>query len=214
MESLLGSTSTASGSISLYAGSVDKANHQADYLVLSASFSYQESSQDTVSVNFGDLYKGLSLSASEIIEKLNGMLKAKLPNGIQSLQPQDVTPEATAERIVNGVTAFFSAFAKQHPELEGADLLSEFMEQVRCGVAQGYDEAFSILEGLGAFQYDGVQSGIEKTKRLIEEKLAAYENFKRQEMGLTSPDPAVPVKDEILAQGGAGVMAANTESDR
>ncbi len=146
--------------------------------------------KDTLSFDFSDISKSLSIKAQKIVEKLNELLKADLPDGLQSLKPQDVTPEATAERIVQGATAFFQIFADQNPELSGEELLNKFMETIRSGIKQGYEEAFGILQGLGAFEIDGVKEGVEETMRLIEEKLVQYEDMKREELGLAPKDSA------------------------
>lgn len=163
--------------------------------------------EDKVDVSFQDLYKALSLSAKQIVDKINALLGNKLPDGVQSLKPEDVTPEATAERIVKGSTAFFDIFAKQNPNLSGEELLNRFMDTIRGGIAQGYGEAFRILEGLGAFEYEGVKKGVEETKRLIDEKLAAYETSMREKLGLQPlPDLDGQVADvasrEIVASAG------------
>ena len=166
--------------------------------------------EDKVSVNFQDLYKSLSITAKAVVDKINEQLGEFLPNGVQSLKPEDVTPEATADRIVAGTTAFFDAYAKQHKNLEGEELIDSFMAEIRKGIGTGYDDAVNILEGLGAFNYDGVKDGIEKTKSLIEEKLIAFENLKRKELGLpvaesSKDEAASKTKNEVAAQAGASI---------
>ncbi len=166
--------------------------------------------EDTVSLNFGDLYKGLSISAKSIVDAINQQLGDFAPAGVQNLKPEDVTPEATADRIVTGSVAFFDAYAKQHKDLEGEELIDSFMAEIRKGIKTGYDDAFNILKGLGAFEVEGVQDGIEKTKSLIEEKLVAFENQKRKEFGLpvaeeTRDNAAEKTKNEVTAQAGASI---------
>lgn len=84
------------------------------------------------------------------------------------------------------------------------------MSEIRKGIDQGYSEAFSILEGLGAFNFEGVLEGVETTKQLIEEKLIAYEAQKREELGL---DPisvkekvSSSVENEVLSQAGLNTL--------
>src|SRR5262249_17386689 len=125
--------------------------------------------------DFQKLYESLSLTGKQIVDKINEQLKTTLPNGVQSLKPEEVTPDATAQRIVDGVTASFDAYAKQHKDLSGDDLINSFLNEVQKGVSSGYSDAFNTLKALGAFDVDGVQSGVEKTRSLIDEKLAAWE---------------------------------------
>ena len=165
---------------------------------------------DKVDVSFEELYKSLSLTAKKVIDKLNELLESSLPGGIQSLKAEEWTPEATAERIVTQVTALFSIYAKQNPDLEGEELLNGFMDTIRSGVGQGYGDAFEILESLGAFEFDGVQSGVERTKELIDEKLALYEAKMREQLGIETADDEVSAQsvasstsDDLLAYGGA-----------
>ena len=207
MDSLLATSSSSSGAVKLYSASYSTAQYSADVMVLEASFS-QNSSAAVVGIDFSDLYKSLSVNAQRIVDKLNEMLKASLPNGLQSLSPDEVTPEATAERIVSGATGLFAAYAEQHPELDGKELIESFMEKIRAGVKQGYEEAFGILQALGAFEFDGVQSGIEETMKLVERKLADFEALKLKELGVD--DGASPVsenvKSEVLKKGGVSVL--------
>lgn len=176
-------------------------------LVLSKTFDEQE---DDNSAGLDDLVKGLTVTAREVVDKLNELLKAKLPGGLESLKPEDVTPEATAERIVQGSVGFYDVYAKQHPELQGEELLNSFLQTVRSGIDTGYADAYSTLDGVGAFEFDGVKEGVEKTKSLIEEKLKTFEAFKRKELGLDSPDVAVNIADitksQILSQAGGRAL--------
>lgn len=166
---------------------------------------------DASTIDFGDsaLASGISLTAEEILAKINELLKADLPEGIESLAPSEVTPEATAERIVNGSTAFFSIYAQQNPDLEGEDLLNSFLDTIRGGIDQGYNEAVSILDGLGAFSIEGVKSGVEETRRLIDVKLAEFEARKREELGLPSVKigarAAESTQEAVLSQAGSSL---------
>ena len=159
---------------------------QVDLLVINNTLGVKN--DDTLDIGSSYLYKGLSESAKEIVLKINELLKSKLPDGLESLKPEDVTAEATAQRIVSGVTGLFEVYKEQHPELEGEELLSQFMSTIRSGVSAGYNDAFQTLEGLGAFSFDGVKQGIETTKSLIEEGLKAWEAQKKEELGITT-DP-------------------------
>ena len=208
MDSLLSSSSTSS-SVQQYSAvslQINTAKAQVNYLAiqsLSAS-----SSEDAASISFEDLYQGLPLTAQKIIDQING--KIGVENYIQNHVSDDNSPEATADRIVSGVTGLFGVYSEQHPELEGEDLLSGFMETIRKGVQTGYDDAYSFLQGLGAFDYDGVQSGVEQTKALIETKLNDFETKMREQLGLNTEVNADSVSNqvsnELLAQSGYNVL--------
>jgi len=194
------------------ASSRSRASYSADILVIHASFQSSSSSNsngsDQVNVGIDDLSKALSVKADKIISKLNELLKDKLPDGIQSLKPEDTTPEATSDRIVQGATAFFDLFAKQNPDLSGEDLLKKFMDTIRSGIQSGYDDATKTLQDLGAFDFDGVKAGIEKTKDLIEKKLQAFETQKRKDLGLDpqlAQDVAATTNTELLKQAGGSI---------
>ena len=179
---------------------------QSDLLIIESITPSSDS--DSVAFSFQDLYKSLSVESKKIIDAINEQLKVSLPDGVQSLSPDQVTPEATAEKIVSGTTAFFSVFQDQNPDLQGEDLLNAFMKTIRGGIDSGYDDAVKTLEGLGAFEFDGVQDGVKQTKSLIESKLVAFEKQMRQQMGLDPKDPvaeasAVDIKNAVLTQAGA-----------
>ena len=184
-------------------------NLDADALIIE---SINEKDEDSVNVSFADLYKSLSVEARKIIDALNAELKTELPDGIQSLSPEQVTPDATASRIVQGITALFDIYAKQNPNLAPEELLSSFMEQARKGVDQGYGDALHTLEGLGAFEFDGVLEGVQKTKELIEAKFVAYEAQKRKELGLdvAAEQVAEEVTPELLKQAGSDIYKSGS----
>lgn len=166
--------------------------------------------EDRVSLNFNELYKSLTGTAKSIIDKLNELLKAKVPNGIQSLSPEEVTPEATADRLVKQFSNLFEIYKKNNPELD-EEKFNEFFEKVRQGVQAGYDDAFETLKALGAFEFEGVQAGVEKTKVLIESKLKEFEKAKRAEFGFDSSDPAEGAQNAVtyglLTQAGGNLLS-------
>lgn len=172
--------------------------------ILSSLEKKPQSASDSVEFDFSSAGKAIVLSEREIVEKLNELLAEKLPDGIESLSPEEVTPEATAERIVTGATSFFDVFARQNPELEGEELLSSFMDTIRSGIETGYGQAYETLDGLGAFEFEGVKEGIQKTKGLIEEKLQAFEAMKREQLGIVS-EIADNTTASLLAEGGRQV---------
>ncbi len=140
---------------------------------------------DKVDVSMREVYKSLTVFAQKVLDKLQEILGDKLPDGLESLNPEDHTSEKTAQRIADGSTALLAVFARQRPDLQGEALISEFMKTIRGGIDSGYKDAAAILGDIGALTIDGVQSGIDETMRLVEEKLKAFEDNYRKQNGLT-----------------------------
>lgn len=164
-------------------------------------------SNDLVEVALDDVYKSLTVLGQKVISKLEEILGDKLPEGgIAALKPEDHTPEATAQRIVDGVTGLLPAFQAQNPDLEGEELLDQFMSTIRGGIQQGYGEAMEILGSIGALEFDSVSSGIEKTMKIVEEKLVAFETDYREKF------LRKPTSDEQAAPGNTTAQTSPTSS--
>jgi hypothetical protein len=113
------------------------------------------------------------------IEGINEVLKETLgDNPIQNAYESglDVSPEATAERIVSLSTAFFGAYQEANPELNQEDALNQFVDVIRGGIDQGFAEAREILEGLNVLEGD-IATNIDLTYDLVQQGL---DNFLAQ----------------------------------
>jgi len=125
----------------------------------------------TVSISSGN--ESLALVYKTALEGINDVLTEQL--GDNSLQPAyesglDVSPEATAERIVSQSTTFFEAFQQNHVNLKVDEALNDFAELIRSGVEKGFSESKDILASLQVLEgqvsadidltYDLVQAGI------------------------------------------------------
>jgi hypothetical protein len=134
--------------------------------------------QSAVDVSAGSKY--LSLTFKTAIEGINDALKETLgDNAIQNAYDSglDVSPEATAERIVSLSTAFFGSYQKQHPELSQEDALTKFTDLISGGINTGFGEARDILSALQVLEGD-IASNIDLTYDLVQEKLSSFiENF-------------------------------------
>ena len=115
-------------------------------------------------------YTGLAISADEILEKINESL-SQYGRTVEQLRPEDATPEATANRILKGVEGFFGAYKDQNPDLSDEELVDGFIEAVGGGIEKGYAEAYEILKGIGAFSFEGVEEGVDKTLSLLKSGL-------------------------------------------
>jgi hypothetical protein len=85
----------------------------------------------------------------------------------------DVSPEATAERIVAFSTNFFPLYLKQNPEMDEQQALTKFTGIISGGIDQGFEEAKEVLTGLNVLEGD-IASNIEKTYELVQKGLADF----------------------------------------
>lgn len=105
------------------------------------------------------------------IDRINELLAPELgPDAIQGAMDQDNSPEATAGRILSLATGFYEAYAGQHPGEDGDQLAKNFVDLIRGGFEQGFNEAKDILEGLNVLSGD-IESGIMKTFDLVQKGL-------------------------------------------
>jgi hypothetical protein len=127
-----------------------------------------------VSISSGN--QSLSLLLKTAIEGINESLEDTMgPNAIQNSYDSgiDVSPEATAERIVSMSTAFFSVYQEQHPEMSTEEALSTFVGIIGGGIDQGFSEAREILSGLRVLEGD-IATNINKTYTFVQEGLAKF----------------------------------------
>jgi len=110
------------------------------------------------------------------IDNINEQLAPEFgPNALQAAMQQDNSPEATAERILSLSTAFFDSYASQHPNKDREDVARHFVDIMRGGFEKGYNEAASILKGLGVLEEGGlVATEIGKTFELVQK---GYDDF-------------------------------------
>ena len=114
------------------------------------------------------------------IENINAELQPTM--GEEAIQTAydtglDVSPEATADRIVSMSTAFFGSYSKQHPEMSQDEALESFVSVISGGIDKGFGEARDILDGLNVLEGD-IAENIDKTYDLVQEGLKAFvDNF-------------------------------------
>jgi len=88
-------------------------------------------------------------------------------------QPTDVSPEATAKRILGGITGYiYGAFRLAHPDATVEDF-DRFSADVLRGFERGLGEARSTIEGLSALTPE-LASGIDHTESLVREGLESF----------------------------------------
>lgn len=122
-----------------------------------------------VSLQSGNNSQALLFRAA--IDKINELLEpTQGPDALQNALGEDNSPEGTAGRILSLSTAFFDSYAAQSPDKDPETLIRDFVDVIRGGFEQGYQEAADILKGLGVLEGD-VASGIERTYALVQQGL-------------------------------------------
>ncbi|BBP46184.1 hypothetical protein THMIRHAS_15570 [Thiosulfatimonas sediminis] len=130
---------------------------------------------------------GLQISFQSAIEEINKQLRIDLgldksaadPISNDTLAAQGGmdywTPENTAQRIVQGSTAFLSGFQKAHPELEGEALVTRFLDVIGQGISDGFSQAKGFLGDLNVLS-EGIENTINQTYDLVQEGLTTFKN--------------------------------------
>lgn len=129
------------------------------------------------------LNSGSSVVASQelltrtVLDALNQELEESFgENAIQNAYEQglDVTPQATADRIVQGATSLFARFSEKYADLSDSDRLASFLITIQSGIDKGFKEARGILDALNVLQGD-IATNIDETYTLVQQGL---DNFK------------------------------------
>ncbi|HIF17165.1 MAG TPA: hypothetical protein EYG50_08755 [Cycloclasticus sp.] len=135
--------------------------------------------ESTISISAADSPQALILKTA--LEGINEALSATLGgNAIQNAYDSglDVSPGATADRIVSLSTAFFSQYQTVHTEFSDDvnAARAAFTEVIRGGIEKGFAEAREILGGLNVLDGD-IASNIDKTYDLVQKKLNDFANL-------------------------------------
>ncbi len=126
--------------------------------------------------------KPLSLLSKTTIERVTTRLNDELEGAafaIDDIQTAydnalDVSPEATADRIVSMSTAFFSAYREQHTELSEKEAAKSFSQLIGGAIDQGFADARDILGQLNILEEGDIASNIDKTYNLVQEGLKSF----------------------------------------
>ncbi len=131
--------------------------------------------QTSLEVSFATGNDSLSLLLKTATEELNGILEAELGVSLEQAYQSDldISPNATAGRIVSLSTGFFSAFQDQHPELDLETAVTEFTDLIKGGIDNGFVEVRAILEGLSVLDGD-IAANVDETYGLVRNKLQTF----------------------------------------
>lgn len=92
----------------------------------------------------------------------------------------DISPEATADRIVGFALGLKGTFARQNEDLSQAEMMAKFEVEIRRGIEEGFGNATSILRDLELMEGD-VQDNVDTTWDLVQEKLNDFFNTPTEE---------------------------------
>lgn len=145
-----------------------------------------------VSISAGD--NSMALLYRTAIDNINELLAPELgPNALQAAMQQDNSPEATADRILSQSTAFFDAYARQHPNKDPEETVRDFVSIIRGGFEKGYAEAANILTGLGVMgEGSSIAAEIGKTFELVQKGYDDFLQNRLQALQEQSPDEQAP----------------------
>ncbi len=130
--------------------------------------------QASLNVSLSSQNDPLALVYKSAITSLNETLKSQFgEDAIQNAVSQDNTPAGTAGRIVSLSTAFYGAYKQQHPGVDDATSLNNFLDTIKGGVERGFKEARDILKGLSVLGGD-IASNIDKTFELVQQGFADF----------------------------------------
>lgn len=144
----------------------------------------------------------LALLYRTAVDAINQELAPELgPDAIHNAMGQDHSAQATAGRIVSLSTAMFDAYAARYPDKELAEVAQDFVELIRGGFKQGYQEAEDILNSLGVLDAGSpVAAGIAQTYELVHK---GYDDWLQAKLGALRGDavPSAPADAPSAAPG-------------
>ncbi len=156
--------------------------------------------QASIEVNLSAGNEPMALLYRTALEGINKALQSEFgDNAIQKAYDSglDVSPQATADRIVNMSTAFFDKYQTNHPELSTEDALNSFVKVIGGGIDKGFGEARDILQGLNVLE-GSIASNIDATYELVQKGLKAFvDNYQRPETNPAAVDTPEKAGQEI-----------------
>jgi hypothetical protein len=154
--------------------------------------------ENQLKLSTGDDDNSMKLLYKTALEGINSELEAEFgPNAAEKIKQSgvDTSPQATADRIVGFATAFYQKYSEQNPDMPEEERLDKFLALVGGGVDKGFDDAKSVLDGLGVLN-GKVAEDIDSTYSLIQEGFAKFRDM------ILNPDKAAQEQDitEQVAQ--------------
>lgn len=161
--------------------------------------------QSALSVSISSGNDSLTLLYKTAIENINEALKPELgDNAIETAvaNEEDYTPEGTSTRILSFISALYEIYRAQKVEdgetFDEAELAEKFVGIVGGGVDKGFNEAKTILTGLGVFNGD-IEANANKTYELVQKGLQLFIETKKPKEETTSDTTDNTSKDDPTA---------------
>ncbi len=85
----------------------------------------------------------------------------------------DVTPEATADRIVSFALGLRGIFSRQNKDLSQDEMMARFETEIRRGINEGFGHARGALGDLELLS-DEVENNVDLTWDLVQQKLSDF----------------------------------------
>ncbi len=85
----------------------------------------------------------------------------------------DVTPEATADRIVGFALGLRGIFSRQNTELSQDEMMARFETEIRRGINEGFGHARGVLGNLDLLNPE-VEDNVDATWQLVQQKLSDF----------------------------------------
>lgn len=129
-----------------------------------------------VAATFNSTNRPLALTFQSTIQGINEALAPYLGDDAIARAIEeglDVSPEATAGRIVGQSTQMFHAFRERHSDLSHEQAVDKFVDVISGGIEQGFAEARGILEGLKVLQGE-IAENIDLTYELVKDGVASF----------------------------------------
>ena len=125
--------------------------------------------QASASEKFSAQSQPLSLFYKTTLEAINERLAPELGENALDTKHNaelDVSPEATADRILRLSTGLYSRYSEVNPDMDEEERINRFVDVIGGGIEQGFKEAKEILDALGALSIGNIEQDINKTSEL------------------------------------------------
>lgn len=159
--------------------------------------------ENQLKLSAGEDDNSMKLLYKTALEGINKELEAEFgPNAAEKIKNSgvDTSPQATADRIVGFATAFYQKYAEQKPDMPEEERLDKFLALVGGGVDKGFEDARSVLDGLGVLN-GKIAEDIDSTYSLIQDGFAKFREM------ILNPDKTT--EDQDISES----VAANTGSE-